>query len=83
MLETQFEEMVKRNEELTREHEALRCAHEKLKAEQEQWIEAKEAANHEHAEGVSRMLSSEDGSVKVVVCRRCFGDSGPEFGTGR
>jgi hypothetical protein len=69
MLETKFEEMVKRNEELTREHEALRCAH-----------EPKEAANHEHAEGVSQMLSSEDGSgliVKVVVCKRCFGDSAP------
>jgi hypothetical protein len=65
--------MAKRNEELTREHEALRCAHEKLKAEQEH-------ANHEHAEGVSQMLSSEDRSgliVKVVVCKRCFGDSTP------
>ena len=64
--------MAKRNEELTSEHEALRCAHEKLKAEQEH-------AN-EHAEGVSQMLSSEDGSgliVKVVVCKRCFGDSAP------
>jgi hypothetical protein len=74
--------MAKRNEDLTREHEARRCAHEKLKAEQEQRIEAaaKEAANHEHAGGVSRMLSSEGGSgliVKVVVCKKCSNGSTP------
>jgi uncharacterized protein YjcR len=60
--------MANRNEELTREYEALRYAHEKLKAEQEQWIKAatKEAANHEHARGVSRILSSEGGSRLIV-----------------
>lgn len=60
-LETQFEEMAKRNAALTREHEALCAAHAKLQAEQEAWKAAEQSAKAKEVVPVAAGLESGDG----------------------
>jgi hypothetical protein len=79
--------MGEQNETLRRDHAELCAAHEKLKEEQSRWREGKEALENDNAQlwrtetclspvlGENAKDLIEKGlMVKVMICKRCFGN---------